>query len=120
MAEQARLQRKWDAEQKLRPGAAPHVPGAGKAKPKAKAGAKAVTTADSKLAAENKRLVARFAAADRKLAAGATGKAPPQADAPKAATNKAVKECEERLRHAKSWLELYHGEQLYLNLVAKH
>ena len=39
MADQARLQRKWDAEQKLRPGAAPYVPGA-KAKPKAKAAAK--------------------------------------------------------------------------------
>ena len=39
--EQARLQRKWDAEQKLRPGTAPYVPGA-KAKPKAKGAAKSL------------------------------------------------------------------------------
>ena len=90
MAEQARLQRKWEAGKALSPAAAPYLPKAGG---RARGGA-APNAENQKLAAENKRL----AAENKRLAAGSgtapntQGKPPAQGIGPTLATAKAVKE----------------------------
>ena len=117
--EQARLQRKWEAEQKIRPGAAPYVPGAGRAKPKGNAAGKTGGGADAKLAAENKRLVAE----NKRLAAASTA-APPNASAPTTtapaakANAKALKVLEEKLGNAKQWAADSPDKGYYKDMVA--
>ena len=95
--EQARLQRKWEAEKAITPGAAPYVPN-GRGRPGPKANTESAET--KKL----KELEARTKKQEQELqklrkASGGTGSAP-NATAQKAAPTKAVEDCEERLRYA--------------------
>ena len=115
MTEQARLQRKWDAEQKLRPGTATYAPGA-KTKPKAKAAAKSPEAKRiEQLEAEKKQMASKIGEL-QKISGGSphTTSVPPE----KPAAAKAVKELERKLSQAKEWAVQYPDKGFHKDLIA--
>ena len=111
------MQRKWDVEQKRRPGTAPYVPGA-KAKPKAKGAAKSLEAKRiEQLEAEKKQMASKIGEL-QKASGGSphTKSVPPE----KPAAAKAVKELERKLSQAKEWAEQYPDKRVLHRPHCRH